>query len=498
MKSDSTRHTLGSRKAQAVIELAVFGSIVIYLIGLIISQTTATSYQNDYQLQAMRMALLSSYQDAQAGSSKRNSANFVILEDRLSTGFGRYGTSDRQPFFISGIGTMSKHLFKPVDWSDVSNQSEIGVSDMRINGQHFELRGGRALTYRIRYFHSATSSHVTISQIHSCASAPGYNYCNAASGACETLIEDSSRPAPAAPAIDQNADAKRLNYEWYQWPEGGYPPAYVTVVKNDDANFRLPASCIVPSPPGSTQDGLYLRRFDLNRDGIFPDMCCPNPMAYILWQWNWKSLTTAASEIDSENGVYPSYDVTGDLMEDVLYAVRTWPVVDCGGGTTVIGYDASVLDLTRGDMNSAADLNLYSEDDAPGLKSDLRIITAYSGGSGVGTYMEINEQNNGAGRGRSTSLLKKKQQDYVERKFVLNDRMLGGGSFCSSAYQPLQRGVQACCDTPGCCGVGARTVVTCVEYPDCTAYPGNCVKKLFIRSNIPEERGRLWATDVTP
>lgn len=473
------QNIFGPKRAQAVIELAIFGSIVIYLIGLIIAQGTSSSYQQEAELQAMRTSLLSSYQSARSGLALRNTASFMILEDRLTSGSGMYANTDRQPFMSVGSGTMSMHLFKPLDWEEVSNQSEVPVMDVRINGQLFNLKVARGMTYRVRILGGANpaTARVTISMLHACAT----NYCNP-SGACETILEDSAIAAPAAGSKDPNADAKRLLREWADYAMDGYPPAYLTVVKNDDSNFRLPSTCTPASI--NTEDGQRLRRFDLNRDGILPDMCCPNPLTFILWQWNWKSLTTVTSEIDMENGVYPTYDIDGDLSEETIYRLKTWSAPDCAA----TGYDADVMDWDRGDVNSYANPNDYSQDEQPGLKEDLRITTF----QGAGTYMEVKEEKNAAQTiGRSSSTVKKNQEDKIERKYVLNDRMVLGGSLCVGGT-PLQSSIQACCETVNCCGQGARGDVTCFEYP------ADGVKKLFIRSRIPDQRGRLWATDVTP
>lgn len=489
------------RKAQAVVELTVFGAIVIYLIGLILSQGTNTAYQQDMQLQAMRAALLASANSSNNNRTERSYASFMILEDRLVPGAGRYGSSERAPFLISGSGTMTKMMFYPLDWEDISSGGGLGVSDIRINGQQFAMRGGMAVTYRIRYIptdvlgggaQSWTNSQVTISQVGGCS-----GYCDTS---CEKIVEDSKLGLPMTPIgnnqamffspDDPNVDAKRLLFEWIKYPLNGYPPAYVAAVANDKGAFVPPQKCVPDNLVLSDYNYDKLRRYDLNRDGAFPDMCCPNPLAYMVWQWTWTSLDDVISKINPDDGMYPGYDVDGDLVEEQIYKLTKWDKT-CSGVYTM-GYDVQMIDGDRGDMDSVSEPSDFADPrDVPGLKQDMRIITTQK----AGTYASVKEDQSGVA-GRSTSTVKRNQEDKVERLFVLNRRMLGGGSLCSGST-PLQKDVEVCCTTPNCCGTGGAQDFTCLEAQPNSA-SAYSVKKLFIRSLIKEQRGRRWTTDVTP
>jgi hypothetical protein len=49
---------INHKKAQAAIELAVFGAIVIFIIGTIVRSAAGNSYTQDQNFKAMRQAML--------------------------------------------------------------------------------------------------------------------------------------------------------------------------------------------------------------------------------------------------------------------------------------------------------------------------------------------------------------------------------------------------------------------------------------------------------
>ena len=527
-----SRQMLHSSRAQAIIELAVFGGIVLYLIGLIVAQGTTAAYQQDAQLQAMRLALLSSYASSNAGSSSRNTASFMILEDRLTSGTNKYGQLERQPFIAQGGGTMTKNLFKPIDWKDVAGtgvNNDIPIMDVRINGQHFNFRLATAAVYRIRFYPAfntmdppqrSANSRVTISLVNACAPVkatcvPDKGLCAVApdtgdycTTSCETLLEDT---ADQNAGTGDNEDAQRLLYEWinYGWPNSavwgslasdGYPPAYQSQVINNlkfdrtgllDNNVCDVDSAIYANPPGPVGEPgditkrTVMRRYDWNRDGVMPDMCCLDPMGKVMWQWSWKTLQTVGLEVNTKDGVYPNYDIDGDLSEESVYKIVKWGpmTTGCGG---LLGYDIEVIDWDRGDYNTNDEADDFANpQDAPGVKPDTTIKTYVKNGA----YYQALEQ-----PAAVVNTTQKNQTDVVERMFVLNHRMLLGGSLCSVANQTLQGGVQACCQEVDCCSTGStpmgqfRSAVTCVEFPI------NGRKILYIRSNIDDLRGRKAIT----
>ena len=144
-----------SRRAQAIVELAIFGSIFIFIIGSIFQQGYASMIYQQSLLVPMRMALLKSYNATDVprligqvplpSTYKYNSVSLFILQDRLSPGDVKsYGISDRRPFIMQAGGTLSKGLLYPLDWRDVFNDmnNAIGVTDVTVNGQRDRERVG--------------------------------------------------------------------------------------------------------------------------------------------------------------------------------------------------------------------------------------------------------------------------------------------------------------------------------------------------------------------
>ncbi len=132
-----------SRAAQAAMELAIFGAITLFVIGLLLKTGLNMSHQTNIQLRAFRRALLESYQTSQGlysgttktGIAARNSASVTILEDRLSIDpDSKTWTSDRFPVFGTGSGSFSVQMMYPAAWGTDEN---IPVMDMFINGQRF-------------------------------------------------------------------------------------------------------------------------------------------------------------------------------------------------------------------------------------------------------------------------------------------------------------------------------------------------------------------------
>ncbi len=132
--------------AQALIELAVFGAVLFYLIGVSVSTYINSAYQQQSRLQIMRMALLSSYQSSKARSANRSSGTFLMFDDRLTGDGARFGSTDRQPVIASGSGYMSTQVMQPVDFKDVNN---LTVMDLNVNEQSFILRTSGFANYYV-------------------------------------------------------------------------------------------------------------------------------------------------------------------------------------------------------------------------------------------------------------------------------------------------------------------------------------------------------------
>jgi len=124
-----------ARAGQAAVELAVFGAILIFLLGTIVRSAIGNSYTQNQNFKAMRMAMLASWNGAKAGGTSHNSASILFIEDRLSPDFNKYGSLDRNPFIANGSGTFTFQLLYPLDVGEVA--SNLPIMDVFINGQHF-------------------------------------------------------------------------------------------------------------------------------------------------------------------------------------------------------------------------------------------------------------------------------------------------------------------------------------------------------------------------
>ena len=126
-------------RAQTALELAVFGAILIFVVGVIIRQALSSAYMQNQNLRAMRMAMSTSYQYsmAQMGAERqasRRSASILFIEDRLTAESGRHAAVDRTPYVTGGSASYSKTLFYPLDAGETQN---LPIYDVFINGKHF-------------------------------------------------------------------------------------------------------------------------------------------------------------------------------------------------------------------------------------------------------------------------------------------------------------------------------------------------------------------------
>ena len=134
-----------NKKAQTAIELAVFGAILIFVVGVIVRQALNASYTQNQYLRAMRQAMTTSYRysaDLMGGNQQAShqTATVLFVEDRLTADSGKYGAIDRTPYVTSASATYSRTLFYTLDADEDSNLPQY---DMFINGRHFPLTTAR-------------------------------------------------------------------------------------------------------------------------------------------------------------------------------------------------------------------------------------------------------------------------------------------------------------------------------------------------------------------
>jgi hypothetical protein len=131
---------------QAAIELAVFGAILIFVLGTIVRSAVGNSYSQNQNFKAMRMAMLASWNGSKAGNTSHNTASILFVEDRLSPDLNKYGDLERNPFVASGSGTFTYELLYPVDVGEAATM--LPIQDVYINGQHFPFTTASYVTNR--------------------------------------------------------------------------------------------------------------------------------------------------------------------------------------------------------------------------------------------------------------------------------------------------------------------------------------------------------------
>lgn len=207
--------------AQTTLELAIFGSVIIFLIGLIVRTVLGTAYQQDTRLKAFRMAMLTSFEfsegikappgDWQDGTASRNNATVFILEDRLTAQSAKYGAVDRTPQISMGSASHTRNLFMPIDAGEFAN---LPMTDFFVNGVHFPLTAAGLRTYPLnqgvfkqQYNHPATD----------------FCYCGGIVNSCADTIGATTYyrfDLDQNGALDDGVDGTNCDKFWWQWIAG--------------------------------------------------------------------------------------------------------------------------------------------------------------------------------------------------------------------------------------------------------------------------------------
>ena len=522
------------RSAQTMIELAVFGAVLFFLIGGIASNYISGSFQQNSQLKAMRMALLSSYRSSQAGELSRASASFMLIDDRFTGDVGKYGTTDRQPIVVSGGGSLSAQFMQEGSWNEPGG---LPVMDLFINGEQIALRTNSYLQYVILLKTTAVDGAdgvqiiefkpipdsaltVTTGTSNTCAvtGAPcemyaNYDSCGANNGPCvqqpltstyleSELIKQGVSSCAGAPPVTNSpqsgsgsgnvincnmgdlAQHKRLTHEWLNMADptaghGGMPPFYLAIMSNNK-DF-----------PGDGSDNAFNYRRDYFPAVIYPDK------AKATWCWSWKyfwepvdgeSDTTPSSNvkkmIDDTNGSFPSYDIDGDRREEKIYAVQDMTKDLCTTtGRCKTAYWVKVLDPKGADVDPQKQPKDFVDvNQKPGLRPGMKIYgqtacVATTGntcqGDG-GTYLDVQEGKLFSdGKQVAVSTARKNQYDIVERAYQLNINMVDVDGF-----KKLNPNIKAC----------PNVQETCFD---------EGTKTIWIHSRLNDQRGHKWLTDTS-
>jgi hypothetical protein len=455
-------------KAQAATELAVFGSILIFVIGSIIRTSIQAGMDQNQSLKAMRWAMSQSLKGVRNGNKSRDSANVLVIEDRLSPDAVKFGSMERTPMVQAGSGTFSNTIFMPMDYQEDYN---IPVMDVFVNGEHFAFTTGRFVVYDIQ------SDPNDDKQIR-----------------VWDLTNNIQKFYPKVERGNWKSNCATVPVGAGSVTVGC--PIFFTIVPVNAAGFCPSAAAC------DNTDVDFNQRFDLNLNFNYDDDPKGAQQASMMWQWKPIVGVPGNISINEHDGSYPSYDVDFDRREEVIYRLND----DFPGHppvfTKAVVQRVGVFDSQKGDVNLSVDETdrfnaAPGEDVDSGLQRDVAVYTQIKDG----TYLEIKQGKAYVPETGSfvRSVNKKDQVDIISRMFrVSNDT----GRFCppggSRPYEtlgnepnglknPVEYCVNSVKNTADNCFNDATVNATCFD---------KGINMIFIRSRIEEQRGRKWVTQT--
>jgi len=230
--------------AQSVVELTIFGAIVLFILASIFRQGFAKSTVNEMKLRTFRTAMTESYKTSQRqytgnrDSSARNTATVISVKDVLSVDAGqKVGTRERIPTAASSSATFTRNMFLPYEegeepWSEP-------VVDYIVNGQRFVFLMGRSVEIKLKE-----------STLEKCGEHPDGGY-------------PGFLPPPLGPACWAENCLKF--YNGIEWELQGCPVIY-RIADKGDSEF-----CDAVEDDGCSKNMTSCSRFDLNLDGDCED-----------------------------------------------------------------------------------------------------------------------------------------------------------------------------------------------------------------------------------
>lgn len=447
--------------AQAASELAIFGAILIFVIGAMVRSSVNSNFNQNQSLKAMRLALRYSLDSAMSpadhnsGDTSRNVASLLFVEDRTTPDANKYGSLSRTPYIMSASGTFSKNLFKSPDWNEANSRP---LFDMFINGKRL---------------------------IFTVADYKAYNI------SINTTLPDSKFvPISTGAEFKSVWDPACLNF-------AGCRVLYA-ITPNLGVN-KNPDYCIsgCPGPPPAsnlTAD----QRFDLHRDGPGPDNV-PVGKLRENFSWQWRGVPATTKSINMSLGKNLSVDVDGDLKEEQILEIvdrsgKTWnmenqpddkypdtpidivKVMDPQEGD--IDFTHNTYDTLPKSQGGKTDAGIYQ----PGLTNDMQMFSFDKDG----TYLLVEEKPS-----LVSSIQKKNRVDIIQRVIKLSNNT---GRFCpddpgskDEHGDPYNPAVEACVNGDNGCFTPDNLNKTCFD---------TSTLLLYVRSRIVDLRGRKWVTDL--
>ncbi len=495
----------GGISGQTAIELAVFGSILVFVVGSIIKQHMSFAYTQNQYLKAFRWAMTTSYLntmglvtprgDDSAGTSSRNQATTLIVEDRLQVGSDKYQPIDRVPYVSTATATFSRNLFLGLETGEWYN---LPVMDIFVNGKHFVLRLAGFETYNTAVYDGDPQA-IPCGSYQQCTSwsddGNGNLTCDA--GAYTTVN------------VGCRAFFKKVpNHEAMEdWCVG-----------TDAACGNLPQDYRFDLDRSGT--GWSAASYSTSGGGTFlgevgapdPDVPAPHPGALGRGSFSWQWVAVPAFDEDKSTGIGLStsfnntygkgislensenqmVDVDNDLYEERVLALSS----DANGIITSV----TVMDMQSGDYDVTE--NTTTKGARKGFTNDLQLYTFVKSGQGdTGTYLLLEQGKlyNPANGQYIRSVQKKDQVDIVQRILQLSHDT---GRFCDANNNVVGKGTSAgwTDDVPnpveacGDCFMQNHVGLTCYDKRNLAGEDGRPV--IYVRSRIADLHGRKWITPI--
>jgi len=502
-------------RGQSSTELAVFGAVLLFVIGLIIKQMMSFSYLQNQNYKALRMAMRASYMQSEGlntqycldsgggggsgsgdcimGDSARNSASILIVEDRLTSGINKYGTIDRAPYMNVGQATHSRNLFMPIGNNEKWN---LPLQDVYVNGKHFVFSTAAFKTYTI-------------------GNAPG---------------------VPGSSVLWQDNCVK---YERPPLPTIYYPcrkfytRTYNATITRENKDFCVDA--VQPECQECLWDGAAYTpqgchpisvdyRFDLDRDGVLSGDSeggfVPNdPALRDNFSWQWVAVMGVArpSTVYVDSSTWSVSRATlllgdtlkeGDMIDiDDDGKLERVMKINASDTTGIINATNSInyMDYQEGDVDYTLTTPEYeyleqNHLDPPGFTQDVQLFSYTNpettlrieqklGSEIPNTHLPID-------RRYLRTTQKKNRVDFIQRVMQISNFP---AEYCTAAMEPTSNPyglssnpIERCCANTACCfeeeGEVFPSELTCYD---------DSKKKIYVRSRIADRHGRRWVSDIT-
>jgi hypothetical protein len=470
--------------AQSLAEVAIFGAIMMFMVGMILKAGMQGSAQMNQELRAMRIAMLWSFQAASQTSARRNNASILLIEDRLWVDpGGKYFTPNRMPMMSNALVIHGKNLFMPVSYGDYD---DLPVFDLFVNGVHFEFWAAMFKSFYLTPKDLAIPGVPLGTGIPRCAGATPVTGASGIDYYPSTCWDQNCSAWEDLNGGDTNGDGDPLE------PEEKGCARLPSVVGNYKASeYWNPANA---------------GAFDLNFDGT-PDVTNnPDPTCNAgqplrnCFAWQWRTIQALAGNINPDPQVQTNVnvDVDNDYKEEYVLNIGTKtyttgtdpetgvPITASGSIITTVG----VIDYGAGDYDGSWD---DRDDDRFGkkdltLQKDTRMYSLDRNG----TIYEVREGKLfGIADGQYVRTTNRQDHvDIIQRVFQLANNT---GRFChwtGVRFDPTPGSpVEVCAADPNNCNTPANIDKICMDTDDL---------KLYVRSRIYDTRQRRWVTRVAP